>query len=103
METLNDYKLANKNLEKQMEDEKLSSPAVLGEIRQVGNELPKTRMEENLLKNATEEMNVAAVRGKNVHLKSQDKIPEIVGPEFAEISMKLSRSIGKGVLERYLS
>lgn len=54
VEILNDYKMENMNLERKMEEEELSSTAVLKEYRRVENELDKLKAEKNLLKNTTE-------------------------------------------------
>lgn len=95
MVILNDYNVANKNLEWKFKEEELSSNAVLREFRHVENDRGNVRTKTNLLKDKTEEMKASATREKKVQSKICDKIQKRAEPEFPGLAMKVSRSIGR--------
>lgn len=92
MATLNDYKVATKNLERKLEERKLLNTTVSRKFLRLNNKLAEVKTEKTLLKDTTEEMMESSVREKKVESKSCDKILKSVEPELAGLSMNLSRS-----------
>lgn len=63
---LHEYEVANKNLERKLEEGEVSSTAVSRERFHVEDELATVRTEKRLLGDTTEEMTASAVREKKL-------------------------------------
>lgn len=74
VDTLNEYKIANKNLVKRPREENISGTAVLRDYRGVECELSAQTTEKKMLREVTKEMIARAVKDKRVHSKKTDKI-----------------------------
>lgn len=88
----NSYEIANKNLERKLQEEELSSTVIMGTLCRLEKEIRELKSEKEVLKESAEKVLANVIKGQRVHSRSWYKILMRMETKYAGLAMKMSQA-----------